>query len=71
VGAVGGLDTSNKRKDLVSGGNELRSLRLPTRSLTAIPTEFFRLSYNSGTKAAPSLNINLLKPSVFFTYHQM
>lgn len=39
------------------GGIELRFLRLPARSVSAIPTTLFRLSYNSSSKAAASLNI--------------
>jgi hypothetical protein len=50
--------TLRKRERILPlGGIELRFLRLPTRSLTAIPITRFRLSYNSSIKAAASLNV--------------
>jgi hypothetical protein len=53
-----------RERILPVGGIELRSLRLPVRSLNAIPTTLFGLCYNSSGKAAASLNIGPAMQSV-------
>jgi hypothetical protein len=57
VDSVAGLDASEKRKGYALEGVELRSLRVPARSLTAMLTMPSRLSYKSSSMTAKFLNV--------------